>query len=344
MKRLNCKTGYLFLAMMIAAGIFVMFGNTPAAAETIEIKLAHFMPTMHVQHRMAFEPFAKKIDELTDGKVKIKIYPGGTLGNPKTMVDSIRKGITVIGFVLPSYVPGRFKRSSVFELPFVCNSASHVAKVFYANYDEYFAEDYKDFKVLWFLSSPLSQCQTLKKPILSAADFKGMKIRTGGSKETEGIKLLGGNPIGMPISELSISLQKGVVDGAFTPYAALNSHKLIDVVKHITEVNYSGALMGVLMNKKKWNSLPDYARKAIDQVATQEFGLMAAAAFDEEDAENIKLGQKKGIQFHKLSDAEMRKIRNRVDPIYSNWIKKNASAFPSQKIFDAVTTSAKKIK
>ena len=333
------RVSVLGIVVMVVVGALTGF-EAFAADDAIELKLAHFMPAVHVQHREAFEPFAEKVAELTDGKVTIQIFPGATLGNPKTMVDAIRKGITDIGFVLPSYVPGRFPRSSVFELPFIFNNATHVAEVFYDNYDNYFAEDYKDFKVLWFLSSPLSQCHTIKKPILTANDFVGAKIRSGGAKETEGIKLLGGNPIGMPISELSISLQKGVVDGAFTPYAALNSYKLIDVVKHITEVNYSGSLMCVLMNKKKWESLPDFAKEAIDQAATKEFGLHAAAAFDKEDLENIESGKAGGVEFHQLPDEETAKIREKIKVIWDNWVQENASKFPAQEILDAVLASS----
>ena len=332
------RRAYFLVIMIVLIGLLA--SSVAFADDVIELKLAHFMPTMHVQHREAFEPFAQKVDELSGGKVKVKIFPGATLGNPKTMVDSIRTGITDIGFVLPSYVPGRFPRTSVFELPFIFDSATHVAKVFYDNYDNYFAEDYKGFKVLWVLSSPLSLCQTLKKEVLTAEDFVGMKIRSGGAKETEGIKLLGGNPIGMPISELSISLQKGVVDGAFTPYAALNSHKLVDVVKHITEVNYSGAIMVVLMNKKKWESLPDFAKEAIDQAATKEFGLQAAQAFDNEDLENIELGKEKGIEIHILPEEETAKIREKISIIWTNWVEENASNFPAREVLDAILTSA----
>jgi TRAP-type transport system periplasmic protein len=319
------------------------FPGSGAVAETIELKLAHFMPTMHVQHREAFEPFAAEVARLTDGKVTVKIYPGGTLGNPKTMVDSLRTGITDIGFVLPSYVPGRFQRSSVFELPFIFKGAEHMTKVFYDNYEKHFAEDYKKFKVLWFLSSPLSQCYTVKKAILGADDFRGMKIRSGGEKETVGIKKLGGNPVGMPISELSISLQKGVVDGAFTPYAAMKSHKLIDVAKHVTEINYSGTLMAVLMNKKKWDKLPDFAKQAIDQAATQAFGLNAAAVFDAEDHEMIAVGQEKGIQFHQLPDTEMAKIQQRVEDIYAGWVQDNASKIQAQEILNDIRKSAQNL-
>jgi len=245
----------LSTAFMMATGMVLVVGAPPACAETVELKLAHFMPTMHVQHRMAFEPFAQKVAELTNGKVKVRIYPGGTLGNPKTMVDSIKNGITDIGFVIPSYVRGRFKRSSVFDLPFLFDNAVQQTEVMYDLYDKYFAEDYKQFKVLWFTAAPMSQVFTVKHPIASAADFKGLKIRTGNAVETEGVKRLGGNPVGKTVDELNIMLQKGVVDGAFTAYSALNRYKLVGVVNHMTELNYSGALMVVLMNKKKWDSL-----------------------------------------------------------------------------------------
>jgi TRAP-type transport system periplasmic protein len=344
LRRLAMKKAFFWgIGMIFSVGLLLNAINTPCrAADAIVLKLAHFMPTMHVQHQKGFMPFAEKVAKLTDGKVKIKIYPGGVLANPRTMVDAIKTGITDIGFVLPEYIPGRFKRSSVFELPFIFNSATHVTKTVYAIYDKYLAEDYKDFKVLWFLSAPLSQLQTVKKAVLKVDDFRGLKIRSGSADETAGLKLLGANPVGMPISELSVALQKGVVDGAFTPYAALKSHKLIDIVKHITEINYNGALMCILMNKKKWNSLPDYAKKAIDQVATEEFGLMTARAFDEEDLENIEAAKEKGIQLIKLSDAEKLKMRNRLKGLWDKWVTKmSKKGLPAKAILEATLAAAK---
>lgn len=329
------------VVLFVALGILVMGPAPDAAAQKSELKLAHFMPTMHVQHRKAFVPFANKVAEITDGKLTVRIYPGGTLGNPKTMVDSISKGITDIGFVIPRYIPGRFPRSSVFELPFIFDNSVHLTKVMYDLYDRYFMEDFKAFKVLWFLSSPPTQLHTVKKPVLKVADFKGMRIRTSGVIESQTVKKLGGNPVSMPISELSIALQKGVVDGAITPYAALKSFKLIDLTKHITEINHSATLMAVLMNKKKWNSLPDFAKRAIDQVATRDFGLRIAGAYVQEDIENIELGKAKGIQFHKFSEAENTKLRSIISDLWQNWVDKHQKRFASQDILDAVLASAK---
>ena len=336
------KKSFNFLFVLFI-GIALFFSAGPAMGKTVELKLAHFMPAMHVQHVKAFEPFAKAVAKESGGEVTVKIYPGGALGNPKTMVDSIRMGVTDIGFVLPSYVPGRFERSSVFELPFIFNNAEHVAKVIYDIYDEYLAEDYKDFKALWFLSAPLSQVHTTKSPLLlTLADFKGVKIRGGNALESKAIKLLGGNPVGLPVSELSIAMQKGVVDGCFTPYAALRSYKLIDVSKYITEFNFSGAMMCVLMNKSKWNSLSDKGKKAIDSVATKQFGMMAAKAFDEEDEENKAMAAAKGMKSYKLSDADRAAIKDKFSVFYSDWVKKNSSKFDAQKLLDAVFEAAAK--
>lgn len=329
---------FIWVATMVL-GVVLALAPAANAADAIELKLAHFMPTMHVQHRMAFEPFAAKVAELTGGKVKVKIFPGATLGNPKTMVDAIKNGITDIGFVIPAYVRGRFQRSSVFDLPFLFDDAVQQTEVMYRLFDTHFAEDYKRFKVLWFTAAPLSQVFTVKHPIKTVADFKGLKIRTGNAMETEGVKSLGGNPVGKTVDELNIMLQKGVVDGAFTAYSALNRYKLVGVVQHMTELNYSGALMVVLMNQKKWKSLPEYAQKAIEQATPAAFGVSAARAFDYEDLENFKMAITNGIQFHSLSDAEKEKLRMSTQDMRAQWVQKMAKKMPAQQILDDIVAA-----
>ncbi|MBU2513899.1 TRAP transporter substrate-binding protein [bacterium] len=323
--------------------VFLICFGEASLAETVHLKLAHFVPTMHVQHREAFVPFVENVEKLSNGDVQIKIYPGAQLGNPKNMVNNIKKGITDIGFVIPSYVPGIFKRSGVFEMPFVFDDPEHVTRAMYDLFDKYFAEDYEDFKVLWFFSSPLSQVHTVKSPIKTIADFAGMPIRAGGATETTAFRLLGANTVGMDIKEMSISLQKGVVDGVITPYAALKSHKIFDTVKHITEVNFSGTLMVILMNKSKWNQLPTSAKTVIDQAAGQQMGLTASRAFLNEDIENKEAAQKAGIQIHKLTPAEMSQIRGKMSGIYSGWVNSaNDKGLPGQEIMDAFLASADK--
>ena len=98
----------------------------------------------------------------------------------------------------------------------------------------------------------------------------------------------------------------------------------------------------ILAPKKKWNSLSADAKKVIDQVATREFGLKAAGVFDQEDEENKAAAQAKGTKSYKLSETDRTQIQNKFDVFYSEWVKKNESKIPAQKILNALFESAKR--
>ncbi len=107
-------TGIIVVVFVLSIGFMFV---EKAACQTIELKFAHFMSPKHIQHRMSFDPFCKKVEELTGGKVKIKIYPGGALGGPKQLPDAVRDGITDIAFTIPAFTTGRFPRISALDLP-----------------------------------------------------------------------------------------------------------------------------------------------------------------------------------------------------------------------------------
>jgi len=148
-----------------------------ASAETIELKMSHFMPTKHVQHTKVMEPWAKKIGALTDGRVKVTIFPGGALGKPPHQYDNAVKGITDITFGLQSYTPGRFPLTSSLRLPFMVKSGEQGARILWSMYEKYLQQEYKDVKVLWlFMHGPGQMCTT-KKQVKTIDDLKGWSGR-----------------------------------------------------------------------------------------------------------------------------------------------------------------------
>ncbi|HOW57967.1 MAG TPA: hypothetical protein PKZ12_08180, partial [Smithellaceae bacterium] len=74
----------------LAAALMIMpfIMQSAAAAETIELKMGHFMSPMHIQHQKSFVPFAQELEKLTKGEVKIKIFPGGALGGALELADA----------------------------------------------------------------------------------------------------------------------------------------------------------------------------------------------------------------------------------------------------------------
>ena len=173
-----------FIVLVLSAVLFM--GHKTSYAQTIDLKMAHFMPPNHIQHLKSFVPFAEKVEELSQGRVKIKIYPAKALGGPKQLPDAVKMGITDIAFIIPSYTSGRFPRSSVFDLPYLFDNASQATRGIYEVYD-YIAEDYKDYEVLWLYTAPPSQLLSVTSPVTSQTDIKGMKIRTGSTMMTRAI-------------------------------------------------------------------------------------------------------------------------------------------------------------
>lgn len=324
-------------------GVYVCGGAPVVKAQTIDLKFAHFMSPMHIQHQKSFTPFCKKVEELTKGQVKIKIYPGGALGGPKQLPDAVKTGITDIAFIIPAYTTGRFPRTSVFDLAFLFDSALHTTKVLYALAYDYLADDYKDYKVLWFYSCGPGQLHSVTKPIYRVEDLKGMKMRSPGAYMTKALKLCGANPVGMPISKLTMSLEKKVIDGMLTPYSAVIDFRLWDLVKYIADVDMYFMPMAVVMNKQKWNNLPDSAKKAINEASGMHWGLHAAQVYDNHDQNMVNQNKVSGkIAIYKVPMSEKKKFMELTKEMETDWLNEvSKKGLPAKELLEAVKKSAK---
>jgi TRAP-type C4-dicarboxylate transport system substrate-binding protein len=336
----------LVFSMMVAAflaGSLVGLDARPVLAQGKELKLAHFMPPVHVQHVKNFVPFAENVAKLSNGQVSIKVYPGGTLGDAKQLYDATLNGVTDIAFFIPSYLTGRFPRSSVFELPALFDSAVHLAKAGYEVYDKWIAEDFKDVKVLCMYGPGQGQLGFVNKNVQAVGDMKGLKVRSPNAEMNIALKALGATPVGMPVSELAISLQKGVVDGVLTPYSAFVDFKIYDLIKYVSELNLYGTYMIMIMNKKSFDSLPEAGKKAIEQASGKQWGLHVAKAYDQADVEALEQMKATGkIQLSKMPEAERARIADLLKGMHTEWVETvGKKGIQGQAILDAVKAAAK---
>ncbi len=338
----------LFIIAIMAISLLTMTSGitTASAADVIELKLAHFMPTTHIQHQKTYVPFAQNVEKLTNGRVRIKIYPAGTLGAPAQLPEIVKTGVADMAFIFPSMTAGRFPRTSAFDLPFLFKSSTHTTKVAYELFDRYLADDYKDYKILWFYASDTGQIYSATKPVKTIDDLKGMKMRTPSAVMTDALKRIGANPIGLPITELQMALDKHVIDGALTPNTVVADFKLYDQIRHITQADVYVSLMAAVMNRKKFDSLPTYAKKAIEQAAGKQWGLHAARVYDDYAAETVKKMRTGGkVAIYDLPPAEKKKMQDRLKGMESDWIKKSSSrGIKAREMVDALHKAADRMK
>ncbi len=181
-----------------------------------EIKLAHGLTTEHPVHKgMVY--FAEQVEKNSSGKLRVRIYPNGQLGSESQCLELLQigsLGITkVSAAVMESFAP----KYKVLSIPYIYKSKEHMFTIQDGPIGQEIMDSGTDYwlKGLCFYDAGSRSFYTREKPIYTAADVKGLKIRVLKSiTANKMISELGGSPVPIAWGELYTALQQGVVDGA----------------------------------------------------------------------------------------------------------------------------------
>lgn len=321
--RVSRRTLVKMSAMAVAAPMVLRIGSARAAEVTL--RLHHFLPAKSNVHSRLLDPWAKKVGELSGGKVEVQIFPSMQLGGkPPELFDQAKDGVADIVWTVPGYTPGRFPRTEVFELPFIASRRGIVnAKASQEYADAHLADEVKDVKLLsfWSHDGGVIHC---RKQIATLADLNGVKLRFPTRLAGEALKAVGVAAIGMPVPQVPESLAQGVLDGAVVPWEVVPAIKLHELVKFHTEIPGSPTLyvtsFFLAMNKAKYEGLPGDVRKVIDDTTGMEFATSAGNVWDQAGAEVAKMVKDKGNTILTLSDADKASWMKTCEPITASWI------------------------
>lgn len=307
------------LAASFVAILFVVFWCAPDAQAQTTMTYSIFFPATHAQAK-AGENWAKEIEKRTSGKVKINIFAGGSLTPADQTFDGVEKGISDIGMSCFAYTRGRLPLLEALDLPMgypngmvatlVANDFVKIMK----------PKELDGVKVLYLHAHGPGLLHT-QKPVNSMADIKDMKIRSTGLS-SKIVESLGGVSVAMPQGGTYEALQKGVVQGTLAPMETLKGWKQAQVIKYTANCANIGytTTMFVVMNKKKWNSLPKDVQKVFDDVS-REWIAVAGKAWDDADTEGYKFSAKLGNKVINLSKTEQAKWETAVKPMTENYVK-----------------------
>ncbi len=341
--RANMKV-LLLLGLAAVVALAGCSSSPTGQDKTVELKLAHFFPSTHPAETQLVQPWAKAVEEATDGKVKIISYPGETLLKADGIYDGVVTGIADIGLSCFSYTRGVFPVLEVFELPGVIYNNSKVAsKVAWEGIKQINPQEVQNTKLMMVLTTGSGDLFT-KTPVRSLEDLKGMEIRaTGLSAKT--LKELGANPVAMPQSEAYESLSKGVVKGNLAPVEVLQGWKHAEVTEYLTRTPFLyNTLFFVTMNLDKWNSLSPETQKAIEDLNKKFFEEVAICLWDTQNEAALKWAfEEQGMKEIKLSEEEANRWIALVKPIQDEFIANmNGKGLDGQQIMDTVKDLAEK--
>jgi TRAP-type C4-dicarboxylate transport system substrate-binding protein len=296
--------------------------NPVHAADPIELKIATFEPPHAFAASAILKGWADKINEQSEGRLNVKIFAGGVLGKPPQQYDIVKGGVADIAWTVLGYIGGQFPLSSVIELPFMSDTAEGGTRALNTLSEEgYFDKEMSDIHLIGLHTMHSFQFHFKDKKVTEVDQFKGLKMRVPGKVYANIITKLGATPVRVPAPGAYEALQRGVLDGTPFPYAAVGSFRLGDVTKYHAEVNLGNAAFGLLMNKEKYQSLPDDLKKIIDDNSGHVFGDWAAALIDANDAkQRANIAAMEGHEITVVEGAALEKFRSVLKPVTTEWL------------------------
>lgn len=309
--------------------------------------LHHFLSSKAPPHTKLLEPWARKLEKISNGKIKVEIYPSMSMGGkPNELYKQSRDGVADIVYTVAGYTPGVFPRLEVLELPTIhTNSSLKTAQAAKENFDLIKA-DFKKVKPLIIAMTGAYQLHTSEKKVTKYSDIKGMKLRSPSRTGAWYFSELGADPVGMPLPAVAQSLAKNAVEGAALPMEVFPAFKFDQLTKYSIELNdgggFGGSVLLLLMNKDKYDSLSKELQEAIDKSTVTSIEDWAKLA-DNMEVYGKSLQKKSGGDVVTLNAKESAKFKAAGERVVEKWVKEmNDKGIDGQKIVDAVKKSMAK--
>ncbi|MBE0492393.1 MAG: DctP family TRAP transporter solute-binding subunit [Sulfurospirillum sp.] len=243
--------------LRVLAATAVLASASFAADYTI--KMSHVVSAATPKGQAA-DFFAKRVGELTGGKVEVAVFPNAQLYNDNAVMKALKIGNVHIAVPSFSKFTSLVPAMQLFDLPFLFRDRAHLHAVLDSEVGQILKDQVtaKGFVALDYWDAGFKHFSSSKKPVINPEDAAGQKFRIMSSKVLEAqMKAVNGSVQVLPFSEVYSALQQGVVDGAENPLSNFATKKFNEVQSSLTlsEHGYLGYL--VIMSEKFWSKFPD---------------------------------------------------------------------------------------
>ena len=289
-----------------------------ALADPITIKFSHVV-AVDTPKGQAAEFFKKRAEELTQGKVKIELYPNSQLYKDKEEMEALQlNAVQMLAPSLAKFGPLGVKEFEVFDLPFIFNGYEDLHKVTQGAVGKQLLDklEPKGIKGLAYWDNGFKSFSA-NFPIKTPEDLKGKKMRIQSSKVLEEqMRELKVIPQVMPFSEVYQALQTGVVDGTENPISNFYTQKMHEVQKYLTITDHGYLGYAVIVNKKFWDELPADVRTQLEAAMKEatEYANKIAKDNNDKDLESVKASGKTAVTV--LSAEERAAFKKALVPVH----------------------------
>ncbi|OGU34212.1 MAG: ABC transporter substrate-binding protein [Ignavibacteria bacterium GWB2_35_6b] len=307
------------------------------SGETFEWKMVTAWPPHYPILGEGADKLAKEIEEMSAGRLKIKVYGGGELVPALESFDAVSQGVADMCHSASYYWAGKAPAAQFFTaIPFGMNTQQAYSWLYYGGGIELWKEVYEPFNIIPFPAGGTGAQMGgwFNKQINSVSDLKGLKMRIPGI----GGKVLnkaGGSSVLSAGGEIYTNLERGVIDAAewVGPYHdyLMGFHK---IAKYYYYPGWQepASFIELIVNKNSFSKLPDDLKKIIE-IASTSHCLKMFAEFENKNAEyRKKLIEEEKVDFRKFPDDVLKTLKKYTEEVLNEIA---ASDPMSKKVFES---------
>lgn len=291
-----------------------------AAAPKYTLRLAHHVALNHFVQTVSLK-FAETVSKKSNGQVEVKVFGAGQIGGLKDNTENVKLGTLDFAWADLSAAALYWDRANIISLPFLFRDHDHWQKVAYGPIGKQLSTELLEKTGIRTVAYQVSGFRVMmhrNKPINSAADMKGVKIRVPEVPiYVDTMKALGANPTPLPWGEVYTALQTGVVDAVEVPADTAISGKIPEVAKHVTKTYHIFTDVNLIMSDKVYKGLPADIQKVIDDSAKEvitDWAVPEAIKLDKKSYDDLV---KAGMTGNDKPD--IASFQNAVKPVWDNF-------------------------
>lgn len=289
------------------------------------------------------QEFKKRMEEKSEGQVKIEVYPYGSLGTSSQLTELVQQKAVELAFASPGHLASVIPEVGIFTLHFVLSDDNDVNKEVLSSSDvhDILAPEYASQSLQLLSIVPEGwMVWTANKPLRTPADFNDFKMRTMTSPIlTQSYEAYGANPTPMPYSEVYSGLQLKQIEGQVNPIFAIEEMSFYEVQDYMIMAKHAQFIATVISNKEWYDSLPEEQRNWVDETRDEmvDFIYDKQAQFNEERLQKIK--DNSDTEVIELSDEERQAFREASMGVRDTYVEQAGEN--GQKLLDTVTSMVK---
>ena len=318
--------------------------NGDTAKDKVALKIAHTSTPENVRH-LGAEEVKKYLEAQADKQYELQLYPSSQLGSDKELIEGMQSG-NVEMVILPVSPLGGFQPLvTMLDLPFFLPDnkddllALYKSDAMQALFD---TTEEAGVKIIGVWHTGYKQF-TANKPLLTPADYKGLKYRTQPSPILiETVKALGGSAVNLPFAEVYSALQTGAVDAqGDNPLNTVYDMKFNEVQSDITMTNHGTLDMLVMVSKKWYDSLPADVQQTVVAAAQEASDIVVDESYEVSN-NAMELMKAKGNKFHEINEEQRAALQEQTKSVKEYYL--NQYGAKAKQLMTAIEQAIQELK